>query len=311
MATKPTVRIPVWGTSYTPQPDGSDPIVNPVIEPSAAMIASGWTPPPSSPAYQIANALHHDAGEWIDFFAQLFNNGGAFTGGAANGRLEASTDTVGEIRFKAAHNAAGVAAIEAARLVATSRLDLGTSGQLTAPNSGTTPNGWTTWTATGLDARTIARFDGFRPSAKPLAAMPAPALYLQNLVMGVAELQLGGSSGAWTLTIANDGLGNNYALNLTGLAWNSGTGEITLTHDNGGTGLRSPFDTLGVILGGESYNASYVYKIVKNAAAGAASNSYGFYILFHPVGGASPWEILKPGTAAGGAAGLRFGVVLL
>ncbi len=309
MATKPTVRIPRWGTSYTPQPDGSDPIVNPVIEPSAGMIASGWTPPPSSPAYQIANALHHDAGEWINFFAALFNNGGAFTGGAANGRLEASTDTVGEIRFKAVHNAAATAAIEATRLVASARLDLGTSGQLTAPNTGTTPNGWTTWTAAGLDGRTVARFDGVHVSSKPLAAMPSAALYLQNQVMGVAELVMGGVSGAWTMALANAS-GADFALNLSGLAWNAGTGELTLTHTNGGTGLRSPFDTLGIIVGGESYSASYVYKIAKNAAAGGASSSYGFYILFQPIAGGA-WDVLKPGTGAGGASGLRFGIALL
>lgn len=217
---------------------------------------------------------------------------------------------MGEIRFKAAHNAAGVAAIEAARLVATSRLDLGTSGQLTAPNSGTTPNGWTTWTGTGLDGRTLGKLDGFQPSPKPLAAMPAAALYAQNLTMGVAELRLGGVAGAYTLTLANDGLGNDYALNLSGLAWDAGTGEITLTHDNGGTGLRSPFNTLGIILGGESYSVSFVYKLAKNGAAGAVSNSYGFFLLFQAVAGGA-WTVFKPGEAGTHVPGLRFSVVLL
>lgn len=304
---KPTVRVPRWGTSFTPQPDGSAPS-NPIIEPSAGMIASGWTPPPSSPAYQVANALHHDAGEWINWLQSMFANAGGFTGGAANGRLEATVDTLGEFRLKAIHNAAATAVLEASRLVA-SRVDIGTSGQLTAPNTGTTPNGWTTWTAAGLDGRTIARFDGLHVSSKPLAAMPNAALYLQNQVMGVAEMVMGGTSGAWTLALANAS-GADFALNLSGLAWNAGTGEITLTHANGGTGLRSPFDTLGIIVGGESYSASYVYKIAKNAAAGGASSSYGFYILFQAIGGGA-WDVLKPGTGAGGASGLRFGIALL
>lgn len=309
MATKPTVRIPRWGTSFTPQPDGSAPS-NPIIEPSAAQILSGWTPPPSSPSYQVANALHHDAGEWINFFAQLFNNNGGATLGAANGRIEASVDTVGEIRFKAVHNAAALSVYEASRIAATLRLDVGVSGQMTAPDTGTTPNGWTTWTGTGLDGRTVARLDGFQPSSKPLAAMPAAALWLQNMVMGVAELVLGGVAGAYTLTLANNGLGADYALNLSALAWNAGTGEITLTHNNGGTGLRSPFDTLGIMLGGESYNASFVYKMAKNAAAGGASNSYGFFLLFQPVAGGA-WTVFKPGEAGAHTAGLRFGLALL
>lgn len=310
MATKPSARIPTWATTHTAQPTGSDPLIYPVIEPSPAMIAAGWTPPPSSPPYEVSNALHSGAGKWIAFFDQLFNTNGAYTGGAANGRLEASVDTIGEIRFKAVHNAAAVAALEGTRVKASQRLDVGASALFTAADSGAGGSALTTLLGDGQLNRLIYRGTGFYPGAAEDGITPRPALYAQNLVIAALEIQLGGSAGAYTLAMATDGL-NTFTFNASALAWNAGTGEVTFTHANGATGLRAPLGpTLGLMLGGESYSSAFVYKIAKNAAAGGASSSYGFYILYQAIAGGA-WTVLKPGDAGAHTAGLRFGLAML
>lgn len=222
MATKPSVRIPMWGTDHAPAVSGSGNSpqgTNPKITPDAGLIQSGFVGPPASPDYEIMNELIGNSGEYHDFFAALFGANGEYTGDATHGEFKPTTDTTALVRFVLENVNGGANIAE----IASDRLALLVDNRLEAVAAGRMKH---------KSAATERRFeaDGFGPILEEPAASTyskmSEGLYLHNTPKGKGLLTISGTSGAYSVDVLNLGSGDlSYNIASSSIA---STGIITL-----------------------------------------------------------------------------------
>lgn len=290
MATKPSVRIPLWGTDHAPAAAGSSNSPQgtaPKIEPSSSLIASGFTGPPASPDYEIVNALLGDGGEWLDFLAALFDDDGAYTGDGSNGVFELETDTTALAVFQARNvNGGG----DEAELRA-DRLGVGSDG------------GWLERLAAGhlrhnasvaeqrLDAQ------GFGPIAQGPAGSSfsdrSQGLYLHNLIKAKAQLNITGSSGAYDIELTDFG-GGALEYNVASASMAS-DGTISLNFTDSLTNGKGTFRQLWIQL--FDTGASAVLRSEQTTPS--SGSTLRFRLLWQDTSGGA-WTVLEPSETKAG-----------
>lgn len=289
MATKPTVRIPLWGTNHAPAVAGSGNSpqgTNPKITPDAALIQTGFQGPPTSPDYEIVNELFGNGGEWLEFFSELFDNDGKFTADSTHGAFGVDTDTSALVRFVLENVNGGANVAE----LAADRLGLNTDNRLEAVAAGRMKHN-----AAAAERRFEA--DGFGPALETPAGSSfssrAEGLYLHNLVKAKALLNTTGGSGSYGLQVTNLGPGN-LSYNVSSASM-SASGVVTLNFPDTldlGTFRQlwlQPFDVSG---GGHVFKCEQLNPISSN------SQLY-FQILYQAIGGGA-WNVLTPSTVTAG-----------
>lgn len=285
MATKPTVRIPLWGTNHAPAVAGSGNSpqgTNPKITPDAALIQAGFQGPPTSPDYEIVNELFGNGGEWHAFFAALFDNDGKFTGDSTHGALGVDTDTAALVRFLATNNNGGANVAE----LAADRLGLAVDNRLEAVAAGRMRHA-----AAAAERRFEAH--GFGPELDEPAGSSfssrAEGLYRHNLIKGKALLVTTGGSGSYGIQVTNLGAGD-LSYNIASASMNaSGVCTLNFTDSlDNGTFRQLFFQPFDVSSG------NHVFKCEQLNPISSATQLF-FQILVQPIGGGA-WSVLTPST---------------